>query len=69
MTPDPATLADLVSQTVIADRLGVGRTAVGLWRDRDPAFPAPLDVPGVSVPLFSWAEVSAWNAERRGGRS
>lgn len=65
MIHDPATLGDLVSSKVIAQRLGVTRTAVGMWRSRETGFPAPLDVPGVSVPLFSWTQVSAWNATRR----
>lgn len=60
MRHDPATLRDLVSARTIATRLGVTRSAVTMWRARDENFPAPLDVPGVSVPLYSWSEVAAW---------
>lgn len=58
-------LRDLVNARTIAARLGVTTAAVAMWRSRDMGFPQALDTPGVGgVPLFSWEQVSAWQAER-----
>lgn len=60
-----AILADLVSPSTIAARLGVSRAAVANWsRTRDVGFPAPLDAPGIAGAVYSWAAVSAWHEAR-----
>lgn len=53
---------DIVGLTEIADRCGVGRTAVWNWRNRHEDFPAPLaDLE--CGPIFNWPQVSAWLAQ------
>ena len=64
---------DLVSASMIADRLGVARASqIHDWRYRDLGFPDPVVDLG-SVLVWSWREVEAWATETghpvRQGRS
>jgi transposase len=53
-------IADLVSASQIARRLGVSRAAVSNWHVRHPGFPDPI--PGTAV--YRWPEVERWIAKR-----
>lgn len=58
---------DLVSASQIAERAGVGASAVVNWSNRHVTFPAPVrDEPRSR--LWLWSEVQVWlGASRRAG--
>lgn len=53
---------DLVGMMEIADRLGVQRQTVRLWRHRG-VFPEPLAVVS-RTPLWRWRDVDKWAKSR-----
>jgi hypothetical protein len=70
---------DLISSRALAQRLGVGSSAISMWRVRHRDFPQPVyeDVGlngatnGNHTVLFLWPEVEAWlrdTGRRTGGR-
>jgi hypothetical protein len=58
---DPPAELDLVSVADIADRLGVGVSAVTNWRARHESFPRPVGVIARGgTPVFLWPSVQRW---------
>lgn len=53
---------DLVGPAEVAERAGVTRAAVDRWRERHPAFPAPI-VRLRQGPVWHWADVERWLRE------
>ena len=51
-------MTDLVDIPTIADRLGVERRTVDMWRHRD-LLPAP-DFPQLRHPVWTWETIRAW---------
>jgi hypothetical protein len=51
---------DIYNTATIAAMAGVSPGTVSNWRTRPISFPQPLDVPGVSWPLFDGPEVRKW---------
>jgi len=59
---------DLVNTLGIANRLGIGKSAVANWRERYENFPSPLEFPGViGIPLWRWEDIVTWH--KKTGRS
>ena len=60
---------DVVGKSKIAERLGVATSTVDYWRAHN-GFPQPAAVASVvdsgpgSYPVWLWADVEAWIAER-----
>lgn len=57
---------DPVGAVEIADRLGVSRSAVRMWRERNLGFPEP-DWVVSNNPAWEWASVEEWAASRKVG--
>ncbi|MCB2206025.1 DNA-binding protein [bacterium] len=57
--------APLVTQSMIAERLGVSREAVRLWstgRRGRAAFPAPVTISGKGTAYWDWLSILRWRA-------
>lgn len=55
----PGSRLPLVSLTEIAQRAGVQKPAVAMWRVRHETFPEPVAEPRCG-PIFWWPHVKAW---------
>ncbi len=51
-------MTDLVDIPLVAQRLGVSRNTVDIWRSRD-ILPPP-DYPNLSRPLWDWTTIEDW---------
>ena len=56
---------DIVNLTGAARALGLSVDDLNQWRGRHGGFPSPLLTPGVTIPLYRFADVRRW-AERLG---
>lgn len=55
----------LVNATTIAAILGVAKTTVSNWQNRDDTFPKPLETPGVTgIKLWDVHDIIAWRDSR-----
>lgn len=52
--------AALLSHGQVAALLGLARTSLYRLRHGDPSFPKPLNLPGLSAPKWTPAQIAAW---------
>jgi hypothetical protein len=57
--PRKVEVTDLVGAAEIADRLGVARQMIHIWRQRHPDFPAPVAQLQQAM-VWNWPDVERW---------